>query len=53
VRFGFAAATGRVAVGQDADLVVHSGDPARDIRAFSRVASTLRLGNILYRDPTM
>jgi imidazolonepropionase-like amidohydrolase len=53
VRFGFAATTGRVAVGQDADLVVLSGDPARDIRAFSRVALTLRLGNILYRDPTM
>jgi hypothetical protein len=28
-------------------------DPTRDIRAFSRVALTLRLGNILYRDPTM
>lgn len=53
VRFGFAATTGRVAIGQDADLVVLSGDPARDIRAFSRVALTLRLGNILYRDPTM
>ncbi len=52
VRFGFAATTGRVAVGQDADLVVLSGDPTRDIRAFSRVALTLRLGNILYRDPT-
>jgi imidazolonepropionase-like amidohydrolase len=53
VRFGFAATTDRVAVGQDADLVVLSGDPTRDIRAFSRVALTLRLGNILYRDPTM
>jgi len=53
VRFGFAATAGRVAVGQDADLVVLSGDPTRDIRAFSRVALTLRLGNILYRDPNM
>jgi len=53
VRFGFAATTGRVAVGQDADLVVLNGDPTRDIGAFSRVALTLRLGNILYRDPTM
>jgi imidazolonepropionase-like amidohydrolase len=52
-RFGFAATTGRVAAGQDADLVVLNGDPARDIRAFSRVALTLRLGNILYRDPTI
>jgi imidazolonepropionase-like amidohydrolase len=53
VRFGFAATTDRVAAGQDADLVVLSGDPTRDIRAFSRVALTLRLGNILYRDPTL
>ncbi len=53
VRFGFAATTGRVAAGQDADLVVLSGDPTRDIRAFSRVALTLRLGKILYPDPTM
>jgi imidazolonepropionase-like amidohydrolase len=52
-RFGFAATAGRVAAGQDADLVVLNGDPARDIRAFSRVALTLRLGSILYRDPTM
>jgi imidazolonepropionase-like amidohydrolase len=53
VRFGFAATTEQVAVGQDADLVVLSGDPTQDIRAFSRVALTLRLGNILYRDPAM
>jgi imidazolonepropionase-like amidohydrolase len=52
-RFGFARTTGRVAVGQDADLVVLNGDPARDIKAFSRVASTLRSGNIIYRDPSM
>jgi imidazolonepropionase-like amidohydrolase len=48
-RFGFAATTGRVAAGQDADLVVLNGDPTRDIRAFSRVALTLRTGNIIYR----
>jgi imidazolonepropionase-like amidohydrolase len=53
VRFGFAATTGRVAAGQDADLVVLSGDPTRDIRAFSRVVLTLRSGNVLYRDPSM
>jgi imidazolonepropionase-like amidohydrolase len=52
-RFGFTATTGRVAAGHDADLVVLNGDPARDIKAFSRVALTLRSGNIIYRAPTM
>jgi len=52
-RFGFSATTGRVAVGQDADLVVLKGDPARDVKAFSNVALTLRSGHTLYRDPTM
>jgi len=52
-RFGFAATTGRVAAGQDADLVVLNGDPTHDIKAFSRVALTLRSGKIIYRDPTM
>jgi imidazolonepropionase-like amidohydrolase len=48
-RFGFAATTGRVAPGQDADLIVLNGDPIHDIKAFSRVALTLRSGNIIYR----
>jgi imidazolonepropionase-like amidohydrolase len=52
-RFGFAQTTGRVAAGQDADLVVLNGDPTRDIKAFSRVALTLRSGKIMYRDPGM
>ncbi|HEY6129189.1 MAG TPA: amidohydrolase family protein [Candidatus Acidoferrum sp.] len=47
-RFGFAATTGRVAAGQNADLVVLNGDPAHDIKAFSRVALTIRSGNIIY-----
>jgi imidazolonepropionase-like amidohydrolase len=52
-RFGFAQTTGRIAAGQDADLVVLNGDPARDIKAFSRVALTLRSGKIIYRNPGM
>jgi imidazolonepropionase-like amidohydrolase len=52
-RFGVAATAGRVAAGQDADLVVLNGDPTRDIKAFSRVALTLRSGNIIYRDRAM
>jgi len=50
-RFGFTAATGRVAAGQDADLVVLNGDPTGDIKALSRVALTVRSGNIIYRAP--
>jgi len=50
-RFEFAQTTGRVALGQDADLVVLNGDPTRDIKAFSRVALTLRSGNTVYRAP--
>ncbi|HEY6372274.1 MAG TPA: amidohydrolase family protein [Candidatus Sulfotelmatobacter sp.] len=48
-RLGFAATTGRVANGQDADLVILDGDPADDLRAFSRVKMTLRRGRIIYR----
>ena len=52
-RFGLAQRTGRVAVGQDADLVILNGDPTRDATAFSRVALTIRLGNIVYRDSAL
>ena len=48
-RLGFAATTGRVAEGQDADLVILDSDPAADIKAFSRINMTLRQGNIIYR----
>jgi imidazolonepropionase-like amidohydrolase len=48
-RLGFVAGrTGRIAVGQDADLGVLDGDPARDVSAFSRVHLTLRSGRIIY-----
>lgn len=48
-RLGFSATTGRVARGQDADLVILESDPARDLTAFSRVKITLRGGRIIYR----
>jgi len=51
VRFGLSATTGRVANGQDADLVILDGDPAGDVMAFSRVRMTLRRGHIIYRAP--
>ena len=50
-RLGFAATTGRVANGQDADLAVLDRDPANDLMAFSRVKMTLRRGHIIYRQP--
>ena len=52
-RFGFAATTGRVAVGQDADLVVLDDDPAHNVTAFFHVALTVRLGSIIYRKPAI
>jgi len=32
----------------DADLVVLSADPARDVTAFSKVRYTLRAGKVIY-----
>ncbi|HEX7289448.1 MAG TPA: amidohydrolase family protein [Candidatus Angelobacter sp.] len=48
-RLGFGDKTGRVARGQDADLVVLQGDPAQDVNAFSRVKLTLRQGRVIYQ----
>ncbi len=48
-RLGFAATTGQVANGQDADLVILNGDPAHNLMEFSRVKMTLRRGRIIYR----
>ncbi len=47
-RFGRADRTGRLAKGFDADMVVLSADPARDVTAFSRVRYTIRSGKIMY-----
>ncbi len=48
-RFGESEQLGRVAVGQQADLVVLSHDPADDVRALAAVQFTLRSGRIIYR----
>jgi imidazolonepropionase-like amidohydrolase len=50
-RFGYAARSGRIAKGLDADLVVLSADPAQDITAFSKVAFTIRRGEIIFGKP--
>lgn len=47
-RFGFAARSGRIADGFDADLVVLSEDPSRDVTAFSKVRYTIRGGKVIY-----
>jgi imidazolonepropionase-like amidohydrolase len=47
-RFGFAAHSGRIAKGMDADLVVLQGDPAEDVTSFSKVRYTIRLGKVIY-----
>ena len=50
-RFGQAARTGRLAVGLDADVTVVEGDPARDIRALSRIRYALRGGRVIFERP--
>ena len=40
---------GRVAAGQQADLVVLDGDPAVDVRQFGKVRCTIRGGALIYR----
>ena len=47
-RFGFASHTGRIAPGFDADFVVLNADPAADITALSKVAYTVRNGQVIF-----
>lgn len=51
VRFGYEGHSGRIAKGMDADLVVLNGDPASDVRAFSKVREVVRDGKLIYRAP--
>ena len=48
-RFGQGKRKGRIAVGMDADLVVLTADPARDVDAFAKVDMTIRAGKIIHR----
>jgi len=50
-RFGYSTRSGRIAKGMDADLVVLSADPTRDVTAFFKVAFTIRRGKILFGKP--
>jgi imidazolonepropionase-like amidohydrolase len=49
-RFGYSTHSGHIAKGMDADLVVLSADPAKDICAFSRVRYTIRGGKVIYAE---
>jgi imidazolonepropionase-like amidohydrolase len=49
-RFGYSTHSGRIAKGMDADLVVLSDDPAKNISAFSRVRYTIRGGEVIYAE---
>lgn len=48
-RFDASSNSGKIAVGNSADLVVLDKDPAKDVRAFAAVRCTLRAGEIIYR----
>lgn len=47
-RFGQGQRKGRLAVGQEADLVLLARDPAQDPKAFAEVVLTLRAGRVLF-----
>jgi imidazolonepropionase-like amidohydrolase len=48
----FRRATGRLAPGLAADVVVLDGDPGADVRAFAKVRKTIRDGRIIYDKPS-
>lgn len=50
-KFGDSKRLARIAPGFVADLVVLSGDPARDVRAFAAVRYTIRDGKLIYEAP--
>jgi len=46
--FGDSGRLGRIAVGSEADLVVLTGDPSRDVKGLAGVLYTLRGGKVIY-----
>jgi imidazolonepropionase-like amidohydrolase len=49
-RFGASKELGRIATGMLADLTILRGDIAKDLRAFTAVAYTIRDGRLIFRD---
>ncbi len=47
-RFHYSDRIGRIAKGMEADLVILSADPSKDVSAFSRVRYTIRNGEVIY-----
>jgi len=47
-QFGLSNKTGKIAAGFDADLVILAADPAKDVKAFTNVAFTIRQGKVIY-----
>jgi imidazolonepropionase-like amidohydrolase len=48
-RFGLNNRTGKIVMGQDADIVLLKGDPAVDVQAFDRVEATMLHGKVIYK----
>ena len=46
-----AAKKGKVEAGLDADLVILDGDPIADVRNLAKVATTSRVGQVIYQKP--
>ena len=49
MRFGENSSRGRIVKGMEADLIVLSGDPSADVRAFANVTAVIRGGRIIYQ----
>jgi imidazolonepropionase-like amidohydrolase len=49
-KFGDSNHYGRVAKGMNADLIVLSADPAKDIAAYSKVRYTIRNGDVVFQE---
>ena len=51
-RLGGPGESGKIEVGQMADLVALSSDPSRNVRALAEVDYTLRVGKVIYQATT-
>jgi imidazolonepropionase-like amidohydrolase len=47
-RFGYSKLSGTIAKGMDADLVILSADPAKDVANFAKVRQVIRGGKVIF-----